>query len=301
MSSSITITGSVNAVSGQTNQFQTFIPQGQDFNGQKVAMSSLAIAYCWPNINNTVGQPVALRSNGNFSYIWPNGAGFLTYTVTAPTNSFWEITDLNAYLQSVMVANKTYLIDSSGNPVYFISIQVNQSRYGVSVNITPVPTSLGTYTMPASSGWSLPTGSAATPSIIVPGVGAYNNGTFGSFIGFVNGTYPPAPQSTFYSAVSSFPPTVSPVSTIIVTSNLCDNKYNANRNVIFSFTPSNTGFGEVIVQEPLNTAVYYNCRGQTNIIQLNFYDQNWQPLNILDPVSMTAVLTFKPQNEQIKL
>ena len=277
MTSSITLTGSINAVSGQANQFQTFIPQGQDFNGQKVCMSSLAIAYCWPNINNTKGQPVALVTNGNFSYIWPNGAGFLTYTVTAPSNSFWEITDLNAYLQSVMVSNKTYLIDSSGNPVYFINIQVNQSRYGVSVNITPVPTSLGTYTMPASSGWSLPTGSAATPSIVVPSGAAYNNGTFGSFIGFASGSFPPAPQSTFYSAVSSFPPTVSPVSTIIVTSNLCDNRFNTNRNVLFSFTPSNTQFGEVIVVEPLNTAHYYPCRGQTNAVQLSFYDQNWQP------------------------
>ena len=36
-------------------------------------------------------------------------------------------------------------------------------------------------------------------------------------------------------------------------------------------------------------------------VQLSFYDQNWQPLNILDPASMTAVLTFKPLKDDIRL
>jgi hypothetical protein len=297
MSSSITITGA-SSVSGQSNQFATLIPEGNNFQNMKVGVSSLAIAYSWPNINSAVGVPLSLRTNGNFSYTWPNGAGSLTFTVTAPSNSFWEVSDLNAYLQSVMLANKTYLIDSNSNPVYYINIAVNSSRYAVQLNITPVPTSLPVgYTQPSSPGWSLPTGAAVTPQVIVPSPSGYNSGTFGSYIGFHAGSFPSAVQATDYSAISSFSPTVSPVSTILVTSNLCNNKLSPNRNLVYSFTPSNAQFGDYIVESPLNTAVYYDCVGQTNSVQLSFWDQNWNPLNILDPNSMTAILTFKPVRE----
>ena len=301
MSSSITVTGA-NAITGQSNQFQSFIPEGNNFAGMKVGVSSFAIAYSWPNINSTVGVPVSLRTNGNFQYTWPNGAGSLTFNVTAPNNSFWEISDLNAYLQSVMLTNKTYLIDANGNPVYYINIQTNPAQYSVQVNITPVPITLPSgYTQPASPGWSLPTPTAVTPQIIVPSPSGYNTGTFGSFIGYAAGSYPAAVQATVYSANSTFAPTVSPVSTIFVTSNLCNNKLSANRNLIYSFTPSNASFGDVIIEQPLNTCVYYDCIGQTNSVQLNFWDQMWNPLNILDPNSMTAVLTFKPARENIML
>lgn len=299
MSTSITITGATGQTS-QLNQFQTTIPEGSNFNNMKIGVSSFAIAYSWPNINAIGSSVVNLRTNGNFQYVWYQSTGAVTVTCTAPNNSFWETSDLNAFLHAQMLANKHYLVDSTNNPVYFMTIENNRSVYGIQINCTPIPTSLGTYTYPSGATWTLPA-TASTPQLIVPSPSAYNNNTFGSFIGVNAGTYPAATQTTFYSKVSDFTPTVSPVSTVLMTSNLCNNKMSSNRNVVFTFTPSNTSFGEIIVENDRNTCNYYDCIGQTNSVQVSFYDQNWNPLTILDPASLVVTLTIKPKNDAITL
>ena len=297
MAFTITLAGSKNLISSsQPNRYSINCIESIDWSKYKVGLTSMSMTYCWANINVVNASIVSMQTNGNFSYIWPNGAGFTTYSCTPPNNSFWEVSDLNLFLRQQMLSNLTYLIDSNGNPVYYISIAVNSATLGCQVNIDPLPTSLGTYTQPAGAAWSLPS-VKTTPQLVVPGTIAagYNNGTFGSFLGFASGTFPSSVQTTAYSAISTYVPTVSPISTVYVQTNVCMNRYNQQSNVVYTLTGVNTAFGALIVENPNNTAVFYDCNGFSNNLTVTFVDQNFNILQILDPASVNVVLTFMPK------
>ena len=297
MASTIIITGA-NVDRTQKNRFRLTLPQSQDFSRYKIGLSSLSIPYCWANLNVTNGLPVAVQTNGNFQIIWPNGSGPLTFNVSCPADSFFEVSDLNGFLQFFCLTNNLYLVNAAGQPVYYMSLNVNQARYAVQFNSIPLPTTLGTYTYPPGATWTLPP-TPQTPQIVVPGGGGYNNGTFSSFLGFSSGTWPAVSQTTTYSKISDFVPTVSYITTIFVTTSLANNTMSIPTSVIYSFSPNGVAFGANIVETPLMQCIFLECMGCTNSIDLQFFDQAFNPLNIIDPAGMAATLTLIPKSERI--
>jgi len=277
------ILNSSNIVQGTNNSVLEYEFAGGNINlkkGQKVALASLQMYYSTFNITSA-------NNNNSFSYKWVNGT---TYTVTIP-DGFYDVPALNNYLHFVMVQNKHYLVSSTGDYVYLITLGINSSRYSCEVNcfgISVAVAAANTWTLPAGATWVLPT------NFIVPELVVGTN-NFGLVIGFSAGSYPNAviagvppaqTQTPAYTTdqqfLSSFTPQVTPVSSFILTCSLINNNYAVPNNLIYSFSPQGT-IGEQFTIAP-NQYVFIDCLpAQYSRFQVSFIDQNFRPVAIQDP------------------
>lgn len=199
----------------------------------QLALTNLSIFYSWFNFNST------LYNNTTFTYTWIDAT---VHTVTIP-NSNLNITDLNAYLRSVMVTNTHYLLDGA-DIVVFLELVLNISKYAVQFNALTVPTAaqattLG-YTLPSGATWAFPI-SAVSPQITISSM---NN--FGTVIGFNAGTYPAAPSATNFSKLSDNAPQVSPITSLVLTCSLVDNDIASPSELLYCFPIPDVAFGTLI-------------------------------------------------------
>lgn len=259
------------------NNVQTFaISQGTNFKDQKISLSKLSIPYSWNNITSAFG-------NKSISYIWTDGAGTSTHSITIP-DGFYTISDLNGYIQFVMYNNGHYLVDPNGNNFYFIDIVENSVIYGFTLTCKVVPVALTgaylDYTNPASI--SLPV-AQHVPQLVIPALSGTGQG-ISLNLGFPPASYPSADQSTQYQFSSSFVPQIHPISSIYMTCNIVDNSsFNANDQILYTFDAVDETVGQKIIRAPAQYVWYDILDGQFNKIVISFYDQNYNPLVILDP------------------
>ena len=253
--------------------------------GDKIALDSLSMYYSWPSIT-------AANGNNTFQYIWPfntSPAGPITNTVTIP-DGFYTIADLNSYLQYVMISNTHYLVDASGNYVYYLNFSTNSVRYAVQLDVSPLPTSLGTYTYPSGATWTL-SGTATYPQIVIP-----TTNSISKIIGFTAGTYPSTTTgTTTYSEISSFTPQVTPVSSVVVTCSLLNNRYSIPNNLLYSFAPNTTYGSQINIIPPSKTFVDMSG-GKVSEFSITFLDQNFNKLKILDN-NIVILITIASQDE----
>jgi hypothetical protein len=260
--------------------------------GQKVALQSLTMY-------NSIFNITALNQNNSFSYIWVDGT---TNIVNIP-DGYYEIPSLNAFLESVFISNKHYLIDNSnGKYVYFIAFTINPNAYAIQVNCFPMNNGLyplgstsGTFSLPAGQSWSSNGTLSATtivPILIVP------NNNFSVVMGFNAGKYPnativgsyptnitetPTQLQTTQSFLSTTTPQVSPLSSLILTCSLINNNYAIPNKLLFSFAPVGT-IGQQFTIQPSGNLSFIDCQaGQYASFSLEFYDQNLRPVVIQDP------------------
>ena len=258
------------------SRFTYNFPISATFQDQQVAVSSLSIYYSWFNISSTLG-------NTTISYYWPVGAG-TTVNITIP-NGFYNASTLNAYFQSVMITNNHYLINPTGDYVYYWEIVENASAYAIQFNSYPIPTAL-------PAGWSAPPGwggypaVASTPQLIVPATNIRN------VIGFNSGTYPTVVQATNYSKISDFVPQFSPVQSVLISCSLVQNPLAVPSNIIYSFAPTNTNFGSLI--SPAFSNFIWNdiTNGTFPSFTIQFLDQNFTALPLRD-VNLVMVLSIR--------
>lgn len=274
----IIVTGS-NVVANTDNcTYKYNFPMNASMKDKEIAVSSISMYYSWPNIHSTK------YSNNTLSYTWTDST---VVSITIP-DGFYTVSDLNAYLQSVMITNKHYLIDGAGNYVYYLELLENSTYYGVELNAYAVPTALPTgYSLPATPGWSLPVGSAATPQFTF-------SGNFCNVIGFTAATYPSVVQSTNYSLTSNITPQVSPVSTVLVTCSLADNKLTKPDFVIYGFSPDVTYGSQITIQPPELTWVDV-IPGDHSYFELKFMDQNFDTMPIKDS-NICVILAVRDKN-----
>lgn len=254
------ILNSSNIVGGQNNQLVYAFPQGAvTFKNNRIGLSSLSIYYSWPNINS---------SNGGWSYTWVDGT---VVDITLPPG-FYDVKAMNAYLQSKMVDNSHYLVDSAGNFVYYLELATNATFYAVQLNSYPVPTALPVgWTKPGA--WAFP-GVARTPQLTI--------GSLSPLLGITADIYPLVPQATAYSILSTVAPQITPVSSVLMSCSLINNDLSVPSNLLYSFSP-NVGYGSlisVVPSEPVMSAIQ---DGQYANFQIRFFDQDLNPLTILDP------------------
>jgi hypothetical protein len=271
----------IDAGSNNTQLTYKFPVGGVAFKDEEIAVSQLSIYYSWFNIN------ASLYNNNSYTYTWIDGT---THTITMP-DGFYTVSTLNFYLQDQMLQNLHYYTDSGGDIVYFLEWEINVSRYGVQLNAYPVPTpatatSLG-YTLPAGATWGALPLVASTPQLTIL---ATNN--FKDIVGFNAGTYPPVVQSTNYSKLSDYIPQVSPVNSIVMTCNLINNPLSNPSKLLYSFTPANASFGELITIQPPEYTWNEISNGYYTQITINMLDQNLNPIQILDP-QMVILLSIK--------
>jgi hypothetical protein len=265
--------------------------------GQKLALASLEMYYSTFNITS-------VNNNNKFNYVWVDGS---LVEVTIP-DGYYTIATLNEFLQFTMIQNLHYLVDNdTQNFVYFLSLGTNASTYKIELTtflmnatLFVIGTGAGEYTFPAGATWQVPNNNIVPMFQLLP-----NN--FRNVIGFSNaGYYPTGASGNYAQAIitgtppnqvqtgagtpytgnivfsSNSVPQVSPLSSFLLKCNLINNNYAVPNDLLYSFSPQ-ADFGQQFTIAP-NQLIFINIQeGQYNKFQVEFADQNNQPVAIVDP------------------
>ena len=142
---------------GLNSNFIYRFPNSVPFPNHEIAIQSVNMYYSWNNIASNL-------ANQSFNYVWydiispETTPSAKTKNITIPAG-IYEVSNLNSFLQSQFIINGEYLINATGQNVYFAEFVLNPTLYSVQINTYPVPTSSGwTY----SSGTGIWTGNTGT-------------------------------------------------------------------------------------------------------------------------------------------
>ena len=293
-----------NMINGDNNTLEYKFPSSAQFNDDSIAVSSISMYYSWFNISSAL-------ANNTLSYSWTSGVTTTTYTITIP-DGLYEIDDLNSLFHYEQVKNKTYLIDSSGEYVYYFDFEINRTRYAIQLDTRQVPTALPVgYTAPALF-VGFPTQSfnpIITISNNFSGIVGYvpSSGVFSSNNNVNNAYTPPTPptQSTFYesktasgtlSYLSNVSPNVQPNSSLYLSVSGIDNKYATPSSIIYSIVP-NVGLGSQIVEKPPTFVWNTLTKGFYNTLRVQILGSDFSPIKINDP-NMTIILVIKDHSNK---
>ena len=273
----ILTTANIEENSNNTKLVYNFPSGGYSFKNDMIAVLSINQYFSIFNITSSYG-------NNSFSYVWFDG---IEYTITIP-DGYYEISDLNAYFQSIMIANTHYMTNSAGQFIYFLEFLVNTSRYAVQINSYPLDTTIqstNNYILPTGATWSVPATSTLSQFNI-------NTTGFGEVLGYEIGSYPDTQVgSSTISFLSSKAPQVTPYSSILVSCNLVNNRAVIPSNILTSYTPLGTSIGSLFTFEP-NYLQFADVEdGQYTQLVLEFRDQLSRPIVIRDPNMLITLYT----------
>jgi len=273
----ILTTANIEENSNNTKLVYNFPSGGYSFKNDMIAVLSIYQYFSIFNITSDYG-------NNTFSYVWFDG---IEYTITIP-DGYYEISDLNSYFQSVMVANTHYMTNSTGQFIYFLEFIVNTSRYAVQINSYPLDTDIQTtngYLLPTGATWSVPATSTLSQFNI-------NTTGFGEVLGYEIGSYPDTQVgSSTLSFLSSKAPQITPYSSILVSCNLVNNRAVIPSNILTSYTPLGTSIGSLFTFEP-NYLQFADVEdGQYTQLVLEFRDQLSRSIVIRDPNMLITLYT----------
>ena len=258
-------------VAGTKNVFRYKFPVGSiKMKNAKIAVSNTALYYSWFNIS-------AVNNNNQYQFVFPAG---VSYTVNIP-DGFYTIADLNTHLQQFCILNSLYLVNPTGQFVYYLEFITNSTYYAVQCNAYPVPEMLPSgWTNPANMVFILP----SAPYGFVPRLQLGTN-NFCKILGFKpSASYPPTPHLTpnIVSTISTYTPQITPVQSIIIGCSLLNNKYSNPSTILYSFSPSNSTFGSTITCDASQYSFVDVQEGDYTFFDITFYDQSLNPLLMND-------------------
>ena len=276
----------VSNTSTNTSFKYNFINGGFKIKDMEMCVSSITIPYSFYNVSS-------YYNNQTFSLIFPTAATTSTVSVTLP-EGFYSVTDINSYIQQKCLDNGAYLIDSSGNYVYYQQLVYNSTYYAVQLLLYSVPTTLPTgYTRPSTGIYSgvssLPT-TAYTPQFVLA-----SSGSISAIIGFKAGaTYPSAQTTTQQSILSTLTPVGSTINSIVMQCSLVDNPVTVPSDILDSLPIHNSTFGTNITYEPSFEKFISLSDGVFNNFTFSFRDQSLNEIYARDPnVSITLIIRKK--------
>jgi hypothetical protein len=276
---------------GENNKLVYRFPNSVQFKNAYLAVSSVFMFYSWFNIRTAY-------QNNVFTYNWLDALGVsTTYTVTIP-EGLYEITAINSYLQYVFIQNGHYLVNPSGDNVYYAEFIVNPERYSIQINTFLFPTALpALWTNPAAVPFPP---QSFNPIVTLPA-------EFNEICGYVpnfatdqnlNNAYVP-PVSPFVSKlangtlsyISTTAPQVQRNGSILFSLSNIDNAYSQPSSLIYTLTPS-VRVGEAITDRPPEFSWVKLIDGTTSQLTMTILGQDLNPIPIADP-QMTIVLVIK--------
>jgi hypothetical protein len=280
---------------GENNKLVYNFPNSITFKNNFIAVSSVSMYYSWFNI-------ASIYSNNTFTYNWRVGGTTTTYTITIP-DGVYQVSDLNSYLQYVMIANGTYLIDTFNKNAYYAEFILNPTRYAVQINTYLVPTSLPTGFSEPTNWVGYPT-QTFNPQIVIPR-------RLNIILGFIenfttaqntNNAFTP-PTSNYVSKnsagtisyLSTTSPNLQPNSSIYFSLSNINNPYALPSSIIYSLVP-NGAVGTLITERPPQFAWNKMIDGTYNELRLTFLGTDLQPIKMNDP-QMTILLAIKDGDE----
>jgi len=266
---------------------------GVIFNDELIAVQQVSLYQSVFNIT-------VANQNNSFSYIWVDG----TVNPVLIPDGYYNLVDINAYFQSVMVSNLHYM-EGDNVYVYYLELVVNPTKYAYQINCFPLSASIATanaLTQPAGATWLLPT------NTIVPIFTVLTN-KFQTLIGFNAGDYPNADisgtppaqiETPSYGGILNFlsqnAPQIVPQSSYLCLCNLVNNRLAIPSQLIYSLTPTSAGFGEIYSIQVSELAFNKIENGQYTNIRFEFRDQIGAPIIFQDP-QMLILLLIKSKSE----
>lgn len=269
------VLNSSNVVSGSNNtRFQyNFIGGGFRADNMEICISQASIPYAWYNISSSYG-------NNSFSLILPTGATTQTIAVTLP-DGFYSVTDIQNYIQGVLITNLFYLIDGSGNYVFPFLLTYSSTFYKVQLICSTIPSTL-------PSGWTQPAGAPALPTATT-GV-QFVVGSIGSVIGFVAGTYPAVATSASQNFLSTLTPVGSTVNSLVFRCSLVDNNIIMPSDIMDGCS-INTTFGTNIIYDPSFEKWVKMKDGLYSNLIFSIVDQSLNQIYSVDPnIAITLMI-----------
>jgi hypothetical protein len=283
MSTTIVL-NSTNKDANLSNRFVYNFPSTVRFSkNDTISLNSLSIYHSFFNVT-------AERGNNTISVIW-NADTSVQYNYTIPDGNY-SIPQLNYFLQFSMVSDDLYLINSSGDFVYYAEIVINSSEYGAEIRCFGLPTAadmatLG-YTIPSGASWSNPV-STKTPQVIIP------TNAMGILIGHVAGTFPTSVESTDQVFLSTITPQIAYVNCLTLTCSLLNSSHSIPPTVWKSL-PIKSGFGSMLTFENMSVVQNKIAEGNYSSIVIEFYDQHFNKLAVIDnEVTINVGLTISEE------
>lgn len=265
------VMSSSNVVSGSNNSRYSFSFLSGSFDvldEAEICVSNITLPYSWFNITSAY-------ANTNFSVIWVVGAVPQQFNFTLQ-EGFYTVTDINAALQQLCIANGLYLINSAGNNVFYLTLLYNASTYGVQLICSLVPSSLPV-------GWTQPSNFAGYPSVpTTPCLVLLSASTLYKILGFSNSTtYPSTPSTTARSFLSTVTPIGSNVNSLIIRCSLVSNEVGSPSDILDTM-PITSTFGSNINYSPPALKWVKLASGTYQKMEIQFVDQNLNSMTILD-------------------
>jgi hypothetical protein len=285
------ILNSRNIKAGSGNSIFTYeFPRGS-FVVKDDYIAVAEISMYWSAFNIT-----SAYRNNQFSYTWVDGT---IHQVIFP-DGYYEVSQINEFLQFTMIQNGHYLLTSAGDFVYLLEMVINQSQYAVQINNYLISTTIATantWTLPASPTWALPTNSIL-PYITIPA-----DNDFGLLIGYEAGQYPagtitgsPPSQvqtpafTSAQSELSQLAPQITPYSSVLVFCSLVNNTAVIPSQLLFSFTPTDAGFGALQNFKTYEFAWNRCSDGSYAQFTIEFRDQLGRALVFEDPNTLITLV-----------
>jgi len=278
-------------VAGTTNTQFTYAFLGGNFIAKDMEMcvSQVTMPYSFFNIST-------FYNNQSFSLRFPVGATTYTLPITLPAG-FYTVSDINSYIQNQCIANGLYLINATGQYVYFFTMATNVTYYTTQTLYFPVPTlatyaGLG-YTRPSTGQWSasgtgLPTTANQVPQLILPASGGIN-----TIIGYVAGTYPTSSTSAVnVSVLGTVTPVGSTVNAIVGRVSFLRNNVTVPSDILDTWN-INVTFGSNITYNPSFEKWITITDGTYSNFTLQLVDQNLNIIYANDPNVSISLLIRK--------
>jgi hypothetical protein len=282
---------------GFNNKLVYSFPNSISFPDHEIAIQSVNMYYSWTNINGTT-----LRNN-SYAFSWPDVAGVYQVIITMP-DGIYEIRDINAYMQFVMIQNGWYVSTPLGN-VFFAEWLVNPTEYAIQLNTYPVWTAeqialaggvIGTPSSASGIGWGTPDNTCPIISMfsfLDPNQTPLSN--FYNIIGYSPTFYSTVGATENQSFLSIVAPQVQPNPIIYLSLSNIENKYANPGTIIGSVSPS-VAFGELISEVPPQFAWNKLLPGTYNNLRLALLGSDFRAIDLLDG-NMTIVLVIRDRKD----
>jgi hypothetical protein len=230
----------------------------------EMTIANITMPYSWFNITK-------VNQNNSFTFYFPNASSL---NLTMP-DGYYSVDDINAYIQQQCIANGRYLINESGENVFYFTLLYNPTYYAVQIIAQLVPTSLPT-------NWSVPSGWSGFPATsLCPYINIPSTSKLGTIIGYSNNANYPSTNTANASLLSTLVPQGSIVNSLIIRSNIIDNDSGFPTDVLDTM-PITSSFGTNINYTP-TTLKWVKCTAGTfQSFDVFFSDQNLNPMFILD-------------------
>ena len=126
------VLNSSNVVGNNNNTFRyNFFSGNFTTKNSEMCISNVVIPYSWYNITSAY-------ANNKLTLEFPTSAFTYVLNIVFP-DGFYSVNDIQNYIELKCQALGLYLIDSSGNYVYFVKLSYNVAYYAVQLIAFVVP------------------------------------------------------------------------------------------------------------------------------------------------------------------